>query len=164
MRKISILCMGLCAAVALSSCSSSKESAYKKAYEKAKAQEMANATTYVPATTPTTAPVEGTYNQSSAGESREVANATVRQESVTVINGAGLRDYSVVVGSFGVRANAEGLQSKLKGAGYEAQVAYNSSLGMYRVIATTYASKADAVNSRNQLRVTYPDAWLLYKK
>ena len=35
---------------------------------------------------------------------------------------------------------------------------------MYRVVATTFASKADAVNSRNQLRATYPDAWLLFNK
>lgn len=164
MKKISIVCMGLCAALALTSCGSSKESAYKKAYEKAKAQEQANSTGYVQAPTPVAAPVNESYNQGGLADSREVANATVRQESVTVVNGAGLRDYSVVVGSFGVRANAEGLQSKLKGAGYDAQVAYNSSLGMYRVVATTYASKADAVHSRNQLRATYPDAWLLYKK
>ena len=38
MKKYMILCAGLCAAMAFTSCKSS-ESAYKKAYEKAKAQE-----------------------------------------------------------------------------------------------------------------------------
>ena len=38
MKKYMLLCAGLCAAMALTSCKSS-ESAYKKAYEKAKAQE-----------------------------------------------------------------------------------------------------------------------------
>ena len=87
----------------------------------------------------------------------------VRRENVSVVNGAGLKAYSVVVGSFGVKANAEGLQQRLKNAGYDAQVAYNAGNNMYRVVATTYDSKASAVQSRNQLRATYTDAWLLSK-
>ena len=36
---------------------------------------------------------------------------------------------------------------------------------MYRVVASTFADKAAAVKSRNQLRAgKYPDAWLLLKK
>jgi hypothetical protein len=35
---------------------------------------------------------------------------------------------------------------------------------MYRVVATTFADKAAAVSSRNQLRSKYADAWLLFKK
>ena len=35
---------------------------------------------------------------------------------------------------------------------------------MYRVVASSYANKADAVYSRDQLRNTYPDAWLLYNQ
>ena len=78
------------------------------------------------------------------------------------MNGAGLKDFSVVVGSFSVIANAEGLQQRLKNAGYPAQVAKNDERNMYRVIATTFDSKAEAVKSRDELRATYPDAWLLY--
>ena len=70
--------------------------------------------------------------------------------------------YSVVVGSFGLLSNAEGLQQRLKDAGYNAQIVKNNDRNMYRVVATTYASKGDAVASRDQLRSTYPDAWLLY--
>ena len=40
MKKYFVLCVGFCAALAMTSCKSS-ESAYKKAYEKAKAQETA---------------------------------------------------------------------------------------------------------------------------
>ena len=40
MKKLAFLGMGLCIALAFSSCKSS-ESAYKKAYEKAKQQELA---------------------------------------------------------------------------------------------------------------------------
>ena len=73
--------------------------------------------------------------------------------------------YSVVVGSFSLKANAEGLASTLKSAGYDSQIAYNSERNMYRVIAATFVDKAGAVKSRNKLRAgKYPDAWLLLKK
>ena len=92
-------------------------------------------------------------------------NANVRTEDVTLVSGAGLQNFSVVVGSFSLKANAEGLQSTLKAAGYDAQIVLNSARGMYRVVASTHADKAAAVQSRNQFRAgNYPDAWLLFKK
>ena len=138
MKKYMVLCAGLCVALAFSSCKSS-ESAYKKAYEKAKAQETQTAAQGPISTeTPVVTPV---------------------------VSGAGLQNYSVVVGSFSLKANAEGLQNTLKNAGYDAQIAYNSSRNMYRVVASTFADKSSAVQSRNQFRAgNYPDAWLLFKK
>ena len=35
---------------------------------------------------------------------------------------------------------------------------------MYRVIASTFTEKGAAVQSRDQLRADYPDAWLLFNK
>ena len=160
MKKSIFLCAGLCVVLAFTGCKSS-ESAYKKAYEKAKAQETAQTTpvTQAPVVAPLTqAPVTQTTVVDNAD------NASVRTEDLTVINGSGLNSYSVVVGSFSLKANAEGLQNTLKAAGYQARLGFNSARNMYRVIATTYADKASAVSSRNQLRGQYPDAWLLYKK
>ena len=48
MKKLAVLGMGVCIALAFSSCKSS-ESAYKKAYEKAKQQELAEPQTTAPA-------------------------------------------------------------------------------------------------------------------
>ena len=163
MKKSMILCAGLCAVFAFSSCRSSKESAYKKAYEKAKAQEQTMSPEDMQGAAPIVSPVEESPATQTT-EAESVENATVRQESVTVVNGAGLSDYSVVVGSFSLRSNAEGVYNKLKSEGQDAQLAFNAERGMYRVVAATFASKADAVASRNQFRSTYPDAWLLYKK
>ena len=163
MKKSMILCAGLCAVFAFSSCRSSKESAYKKAYEKAKAQEQTMSPEDMQSAAPIVSPVEESPATQTT-EAESVENATVRQESVTVVSGAGLSDYSVVVGSFSLRSNAEGLYNKLKSEGQDAQLAFNAERGMYRVVAATFASKADAVASRNQFRSTYPDAWLLYKK
>ncbi|MCI6551286.1 MAG: SPOR domain-containing protein [Prevotella sp.] len=161
MKKYSAIFASLSVALILSGCGASKESAYKKAYEKAKAQEQSqnNAQTEAPVVTPI---VEKPVSQSTVIDNSD--NAAVRTENVTVVSGPGLQAFSVVVGSFSLKANAEGLQNTLKQAGYDAQIAYNSSRNMYRVIATTFADKASAVQSRNQFRAgNYPDAWLLFK-
>lgn len=141
----------------------SSESAYKKAYEKAQAQasQQVEAPVQQVAETPVVTPVvTKPANQTQVVDNMD--NVTVRQERVSVVNGAGLKNYSVVVGSFSVIANAEGLQQRLKNAGYSAQIVKNEERNMYRVIASTFDSKAEAVQSRDQLRATYQDAWLLF--
>lgn len=165
MKKYMVLCAGLCAALALTSCKSS-ESYYRKAYEKAQAQEKQSASESqnkgneeVAVVAPV---VEKPANETVVVDNAD--NVPVRKESLSVINGAGLKNFSVVVGSFSVQANAEGLQNTLKSRGYAAQVAYNSSNQMYRVIAGTYDQKTEAVRSRNDLRAQYPDAWLLFNQ
>ena len=158
MKKYMILCAGLCAAMAFTSCKSS-ESAYKKAYEKAKAQEAAAVETNTEANV--VAPIE----EKPIDEVRVVDNADnvqVRQEQVSLIDGSGLKNFSVVVGSFSLRANADGLQQRLKEAGYDAQIVKNADRNMFRVVATTFADKASAAQSRTELRAKYPDAWLLF--
>ena len=158
MKKSLILCAGICLSLAFAGCSGSKQSAYKKAYEKAKAQEaVQQPETEVPVVTPVE---EKPVTQTTVVDNAD--NVPVRQENLSVVSGNGLRNFSVVVGSFSVRANAEGLQSTLKSRGYDAQVAYNSSNQMYRVVASTFDVKTDAVRSRNELRAQYPDAWLLF--
>lgn len=162
MKKYMVLCAGLCAALAFTSCKSS-ESAYRKMYEKAKAQDQAQAqeqpSTDAPVVTPL---VEKPIDDTKVVDNAD--NVSVRQEKVTVVNGAGLKNFSVIVGSFSLKANAEGLQNTLKTAGYDAQVAYNADRNMYRVVAATFDGKADAAKSRDQFRAKYPDAWLLFNQ
>jgi cell division protein FtsN len=160
MKKYMVLCAGFCAALVLTSCGTNKESAYKKAYEKAKAQEQTQ--TPVQTEAPVVAPlVEKPATQQTVDN---YDNVVARTENVTVVSGNGLKSYSVVVGSFSLKANAEGLQSTLKTAGYDAQIAFNSERNMYRVIASTFDQKGDAARSRDAFRANYPDAWLLFKK
>lgn len=161
MKKNIALCAGLFAAVAFTGCKSS-ESAYKKAYEKAKAQETAQTVTTEQPTEEVnvvTPLVEKPATETTVVDNMD--NVQVRQERVSVISGSGLKNFSVVVGSFSVIANAEGLYQRLKEAGYDAQIAKNDERNMYRVIAATFDSKADAAASRNEFRAKYPDAWLL---
>ena len=115
MKKLAFLGMGLCIALAFSSCKSS-ESAYKKAYEKAKQQELAEPQVTEPVEV---SPVVSAPVEAKVVESVPVATAGVRQEKVDIISGVGgLKDYSVVCGSFSVKANAESLKDFLDKEGY----------------------------------------------
>lgn len=165
--------VALCAACMLTSCKS-KESAYRQAYEMSKAQD---ANEVRQETTPVVvAPVQQntpsqaiTVTPVSPAPQEDHSDVRTIPGGVTVVNGDGLRSYSVVVGSFVTQANAEGLMSTLRGKGYAAQVVktnetINGHTGWYRVVASTYDKKADAVALRNTLKNDYVGAWLLYTK
>lgn len=159
MKKKLMLGLALIAALAFVSCKSS-ESSYKKAYEKAKAQEMARANTTDQVET---APVSVTPVVTTPVATPEANSANDRQERLTVMNGGTLKAFNVVCGSFSSVDNANNLRNTLVAKGYSAQVAQNPETGMYRVIASSFDDRASAVASRDQLRGTYPDAWLLYR-
>ena len=171
MKKSIVLCAGLCALLTLASCGT-KESAYRKAYDKAQAAEQEAAlanqttTTVTETETPVVTPLTPTNPQQPTVDNYD--NASYRQESVTLVNGAGLKAFSVVVGSYSVLANAQGEQNKLKAAGYDAQIVKKndstSDRVLYRVVATTFDTKAEAARSRDAFKGTYQDAWLLYNK
>lgn len=155
MKKNLLFGLAILATLTLASCKSS-ESSYKKAYEKAKAQEQANdqqtseAETVTPVVTPVTTP-------------QETDNVSVREEKLDVVGGGTLKAYNVVCGSFKSIDNANNLRNTLVNKGYTAQVAQNPETGMYRVVASSFDDKSAAVTSRDKLRSTYPDAWILYR-
>jgi cell division protein FtsN len=168
MKKYMVLCAGLSLAMVFASCGKSSESAYKKAYEKAKSQEAAQTITQQPAT-PAPAPVVTPVQTQPATQTTVVApvnDKDVRSENVQLVNGTGLKAYSVVVGSFKGQANAEGLQQQLRNNGYDAQVVRKDAVdgAWFRVIATTFDNKPAAISSRDALRATYQGAWLLFKQ
>ena len=160
MKKTILMSAALVAAVAMTSCKGN-ESAYKKAYEKAQEQAAAQAsaqTTAPVTTTPvTTTPVVTTPATPVDN------NVSVRSENVSLVNGSGLKAYSVIVGSFGVQANAEALEKILKSEGNDAQIVKSPS-NMFRVVFSTHDDKASAVESRNKVRARFADSWLLYNK
>lgn len=168
MKKQTILLgIGVCVALAFSSCKSS-QSAYSKAYEKAKQQELA----LQQAAPVDTTPVVTTLTEPKVVESTPVAvvEDEVRHEKVTVVSGDnGLLDYSVVCGSFGIKANAEGLKSYLEAEGYTPVIVFNADAAMYRVVVSTYADRASAAAARDAFKAKYPNrkdfqgSWLLYR-
>ena len=160
MRK-SVL-FGLLSVMVLMSACKSKESAYKQAYEKAKAQEnteQVQVNAPVPVTPVATQTTEN-YDQT-----------PVRQEQVSVVSLSGsLKAYSVVCGSFGVQANAQGLKDYLIGQGYQAGIVKNVEKNMFRVILGSYDTKADAARARESFKQKYPSpadfqgSWILLNK
>lgn len=160
MKKTILMGAALVAAFAMTSCKGN-ESAYKKAYEKAQEQATVQTpaqTTEPVATTPVTTTPVATTPATPVDN-----NVSVRTENVSLVNGTGLKAYSVVVGSFGVQANAEALQKILKSEGNDAQIVKSPS-NMYRVIFSTHDDKASAAESRNKVRARFADSWLLYNK
>lgn len=165
MKKLVVLGMGVCVLLAFASCKSS-ESAYKKAYEKAKKQELATPQNETPVEV---APVATTPVEVQAPTTVNTVNG-VRQEKVTVVSGEdNLQDYSVVCGSFGIKANADGLKSFLETEGYKPVVVFNSQANTYRVIVSTFADRNSAASARDSFKAKYPNrkdfqsAWLLYR-
>ena len=153
MKKYTLICAAVCAAMVFTSCKSS-ESAYKQAYLKAKQQEELQQRQQAEQQTAAVQQVENAVvaplEEKSANQTQVVDNGDnvhVRQETVSVVN-------------------AEGLQQTLKKEGYNAQVVVNNNVepAMYRVVATTFATKGEAVSSRASLQAKYPGAWLLYAK
>ena len=165
MKKLVVLGMGLCLALAFTSCKSS-ESAYKKAYEKAKQQEFA--ATPVVEEVPVEAPVVAAPVATTPVA--PVAVGTVREEKVQLVSGDGLKAYSVVCGSFGIKANADGLKAKLDEAGYNAKVVYNAEKNMYRVVVASYDDRVQAAQARDNFKAKYANnaefqkSWLLYAR
>ena len=153
MKKIILSCLAVAATFVMFSCKST-ESSYRAAYEKAKAQETVAQQTSEPVSVQPVVTTQTPVN---------VDNSNVRSERLNVMNGGTLKAYNVVCGSFKSLDNANNLRNTLVNAGYTAQVAQNPETGMYRVIASSFENKADATVSRDKLRATYKDAWLLYR-
>ena len=132
----------------------SKESAYKAAYEKAKEKEMEDDKN-VSEITPISKPATTADSYSSA---------TVQKEKVTTIDGAGLKQFSVVIGSFMNKTNATSLKERMQQQGYSVTIAQNERQ-MYRVIVATFDDKANAARERDAVKAKYnpdfQDSWLL---
>jgi len=145
-----LLCgVALALVFSLDSCKP-KESAYKAAYDAAKAREMESG--QVEEVTPVTKP------------SFNLSTETVQKEKVTVVDGAGIKQFSVVIGSFLNKTNAVSLKERFADLGYTSFLAQNER-GMYRVIVATFRDKASAVSEKERVKNKYypdfQDAWIL---
>lgn len=182
MRKSFFLVLSLAAAVVFTGCKS-RESAFQKAYAAAKDNNTEEVTTTT--NTVATQVVDADYDSYqqprqaitvtetpaiSVTDADEAKYANVETRTidakVDVISGDALKMYSVVVGSFQSKTNAEALKNKLQRDGYDSRVVFtnetiNGLTNWYRVVATSSDSKAAAGRSRDQLRGLYKDAWIL---
>ena len=154
MKKILLFGAAICCLFTLGSCKS-KSSAYKTAYEQAKSND--------------------TYwedeDDTEVLTTEEISYESVRPpENLKVIQGEdlnGLKRYSVVIGSFGVRTNAYGLKDRMTSEGYRPIIAEND-LGMLRVIVASFDIRNDAIRARDAFKTKYApgfqDSWILERK
>lgn len=167
MKKILLMGTALCAILAMTSCKSKKmELDYKKAYEKRANAAQTNTVVTTPTTVTPVAPVTTTPTTVAPVAAQDYSNVAVRTEEFSLVNGLPLAAYSVVVGSFQSKSNAENLATTMTNLGYSPRViqAQVNGANWYRVVATTFATKPEAAQSRAALIGQYPGAWLLYKK
>lgn len=152
-----LFALALAATVALTGCKSNKKS-MQSLYEQAIDQDTADAVTEVATATP-------------APQAKPAAPAPKdRSERVTTINNEDaelLKNFNVIVGSFGQMTNADGMKQKMDGRGYKAFIVKNEA-GMFRVVAGGYDTRESAESVRDAIRATYPsevgtcaEAWLL---
>jgi len=86
-----------------------------------------------------------------------------RQEKFTIVEGqkgAELKEYNVVIGSFGKKDNAERLKSEMSGADYKPVIVVNER-GMFRVILATYDTYQESKAKIAEIMEEFPDAWCL---
>ncbi|MDR0540726.1 MAG: SPOR domain-containing protein [Dysgonamonadaceae bacterium] len=148
-------------AIAFSGCKP-KQSAYQKVYEAAQSRPTVYQSQAAPAPAYTPAPAAPVYAPAPVPQAAP-ANATFQTERVTAVDGRGIRKYSVVIGSFLNKTNAESLKNRMQNYGYTPVLAQNEK-GMYRVIVATFDDKSDAYIQRDAVKERYPefyDAWLL---
>lgn len=74
-----------------------------------------------------------------------------------------LKRYSVVVGSFMNKENADAMISNLKGQGISAETVQNEQ-GKYRVVVFGSNSLGAAISQAKKMRSRYPGAWVLILK
>ena len=176
MKNPAILALSLCAVALFAASCKSQESAYRQAYERARAQEMNKPTqtvTIIPQNTqpqptqpaPVQQPAAPVVQSTVVVEEENTPVRTIQGEQ-RIIDGEPLKAFSVVVGSFVNETNARGMMNTLRNRGYAARVMktnenINGHTGWYRVVASSFSTKSQAVQSKNTLRDSYPGAWIL---
>ncbi len=160
MRKNWIWGLSLLLIAGMASCKSS-QSAYKAAYEKAQEKKIEE-----PVSAP--APVVEQPVETTTSTVEPAAPVREQSERLNVVDsdGASLKEFNVIVGSFRQRLNAQSLCERLRKDGYPAILAQNAE-GWYRVVACSFDNRPAAVQARNALQAKYPqftDAWFLINK
>ena len=139
-----------------------KESTYKAAYEMAQQKELADESVKSPEVKK-----EATTEVAPSTVKVESSPVKVTVEKVTAVDAgdAGkLKKFNVIVGTFSITTNANGLKNNLIKDGYNAFTVQNAK-GWYRVVAASFDTREAATSFRETIKQRYSgkfdDAWLL---
>lgn len=112
-----------------------------------------------------TATIKQNTESQKVSEPESTGPNKVRTESFKLVEGedaTALKTYSVVIGSFKNRANAQGLQSLMK-ANYAPMIVVNDE-GMFRVLLVSYDDYLSAKQKIVEIKSQFDDAWVLVPK
>lgn len=160
MKKLIFISLVAFIAFGVTSCKP-KQSAYKAAYERAKEKEVVAPVAAAPVepATPVVAIVV-----------KSTSPVTVQKERITAVSAAddsGLKNFSVVIGSFMNNTYAVALKESMAKDGYKVILAQNEKQ-MYRVIVASFDTKDEAAAERDRIKAKYTprfdDIWLLERQ
>ncbi|MCL1938087.1 MAG: SPOR domain-containing protein [Candidatus Azobacteroides sp.] len=155
-----------------------KESAYRSVYERAKSAQrekeqqkdrdklFASIEQSQQTGSPSFASSSSSSSMGSSSSSSmaNIPGTSFQRERITALDGSGVKPYSVVIGSFVNKTNAESLKDRMRARGYNTFLVKNEK-GMYRVIAASFDSRSEAIQLRERIKDKYDsefaDAWLL---
>ncbi|MDO4190739.1 MAG: SPOR domain-containing protein [Bacteroidales bacterium] len=145
-----LLVPAMAAVIVLSGCKSKYVAAYDEAGTTTPKQETVE-------TDQTSA-----YLASQTEANTEAENVRTEKYSVVTGDESLLKHYNVVVGSFKSQDNALRLHQSLQ-SNYRPLVVMNEN-GMYRVVISTHDTYTEAKSQINNIKATYPDAWVLVRQ
>ena len=161
MKFLNTIAMVVIAAFLMVACKA-KESTYKAAYEMAQQKELADESVKAPELQK-----EATTEVAPSTVKVESSPVKVTVEKVTAVDAgdAGkLKKFNVIVGTFSITTNANGLKNNLIKDGYNAFTVQNAK-GWYRVVAASFDTREAATSFRETIKQRYSgkfdDAWLL---
>ncbi len=119
----------------------------------------------MPASTPAPDKVTMTIPSTGRASSEKPVIAPVSEpKQVASISHDQTGPFSIIVGAFKVRENAERFVSKLIREGHNATIVDQTKTGLYRVSIDSYSIREEALEGLSTIRVKgYPAAWLLEK-
>jgi cell division protein FtsN len=159
MKKIGLTGMALCIVLMCCISCKSKQKAYKAAYDKAKEKETVDYSVE-----------EEEVEIAPVSKPKTTSYSAARQERISAVageNAAGIKLYSVVIGSFRNSTNAYSLKERMQDEGFMPILGENEQ-GMLRVILTSHETRREAEHSREAIRSRFApdfqDAWILERR
>ena len=165
MKFTNIFTLAIIATFILVGCKA-KESTYKAAYELAQQKNLADESvnTVKPATVEEEVAKPAEEIPVVKVETPAVKVTTEKVTTVDAGDSGKLKKFNVIVGTFSITTNANGLKNSLVSDGYNAFIVQNAK-GWYRVVAASFDTRESATEFRETIKQRYTgkfdDAWLL---
>ena len=90
----------------------------------------------------------------------QLNSSTLNASSSVHLNTSNTHDFEIVLGCFSIRENANRMIQKLSSQNIKAIVSGKNEKGMFVVSNGNYATKEEAINKLQEVKETFPHAWI----